>query len=204
MRVRVLKKNTLFRFPQMLNKHVFLLKEGFLKIATINHEGKEAIKYLIVPGALFGEMSLLYEQESIEDFAVALEDSVVLFINAEEMQQIMSVDRDLRTKVHKQIALRMKKAESRVFSVQFKDAHSRVCDFIIELVREFGRQTPHGFEVKNILTNDDIAKLTSTSRQTVNRILNEAREKKLIEYNNDLIVVPFSSPLVPKNGNLDK
>jgi hypothetical protein len=30
---------------------------------------------------------------------------------------------------------------------------------------------------------------TSTSSQTVSRVLNEVRERKLIEYNNDLILV---------------
>jgi CRP/FNR family cyclic AMP-dependent transcriptional regulator len=198
MRTRVLKKKAIFRFPQMLSRHVFFLKEGFLKIATVNPEGEEAIKYLVAPGSLFGEMSLLYEQESIEDFAFALEDSVIFFINSEEMLQLIISNSDLRVKISKQVALRIKKAENRILSILFKDAYTRVCDFIIEFVKEFGRLTEHGYEVNNILTNDDIAKLTSTSRQTVSRILNEVREKKLIEYNNDLMLVPFSSPLIPK------
>ena len=201
MRIRVLKKNAIFRFPQMLSKHVFFLKEGFLKIATVNPDGEEAIKYLVAAGSLFGEISLLSEQECIEDFAVALEDAVILFMNAEEMLHLISSNNDLRTKIRKQIALRIKKAENRFLSVLFKDAQTRVCDFIIEFAREFGRLTEHGHEVNNILTNDDIARLTTTSRQTVSRVLNEIREKKLIEYNNDLILIPFSSPLLQKGND---
>jgi CRP-like cAMP-binding protein len=67
MLTRLLKKNALFRFPQLPQKHVFFLKEGFLKVATMNREGKEAIKYLVAAGAWFGEISLLYEQECMED-----------------------------------------------------------------------------------------------------------------------------------------
>ena len=196
MLIRILKRNAMFRYPQIMNRHVFFLKEGFLKIVTMNQEGKEAIKYLVGAGSVFGEMSLLYEQESIEDFAVALEDSVILVINSEEMKQLMNGNQELRSKIAKQVALRMKKAENRVLSVLFKNAYSRVCDFIIEYAKEFGKLTEDGYEVKNILTNDEIAKLTATSRQTVNRVLNEARDKKLIEYNNDVIRVPLSSKLI--------
>src|ERR1700737_3602417 len=87
--VRVLKKNTILRFPNMLNKYVYLLKEGFLKIALTNEEGKEVIKYLVKPGDLFGERPLLGVPESEEDYAVAIEDSVIYFADLEQIHQWM-------------------------------------------------------------------------------------------------------------------
>jgi CRP/FNR family cyclic AMP-dependent transcriptional regulator len=200
MLVRVLKKNAILRYSEMLHKYVYLLKEGCLKIAVTNEEGKEVIKYLVKPGDLFGEISLLGISESYEDYAVALADSVVYFADVEQMQQWINVDPDLRTKIYKQMGERIRKAENRFLSMAFNDAHTRICSFLTELSSEFGKQTDEGYEIKNFLTHDDIAKLTDTSRQTVSSILNELRDQKLIEYNAEIIQIPFSSRLWRDNS----
>jgi CRP/FNR family transcriptional regulator len=78
----------------------------------------------------------------------------------------------------------------------FKNARSRIQDFIVEFVKDFGKKTSDGYEAKNILTHADIAKLTATSRQTVSSTLSDLRKNNFIAYNDKLIKVPFSSPLL--------
>lgn len=201
MHKRHLRKNAILRFPQMLNRYVYLLKEGVIKIALMNEDGKEFIKYLIKPGNLFGEIPLLGDVESSDEYALALEDSIVCFIDAEKMKQWMLENADLRTEVFKQIGTRMKKVENRLISMFFKDASTRVREFIVEFIKEFGKQTSDGYEVKNFLTHEDIGKLTATSRQTVSTILNEMREQGLIEYNSKFIRIPRSSGLLREQTN---
>ena len=195
MSVRVVKKNTIFRFPEMQNKYIYFLKEGCMKIAIMNDEGREVIKYLVKPGDLFGEITLLDEFENPKDYAFAMEDSIVHFVATEKMKQWMNTDPDLRREVNKQIGQRVKKAESRLLSMIFTDVNTRVSNFINEFAREFGKATEQGYEVRNFLIHDDIANLTATSRQTVSSILNELRLRKLIEYNNTILKIPFSSKL---------
>ena len=195
MHMRHLKKNAILRFPQMLNRYVYLLKEGVIKIALMNEDGEEFIKYLIKPGNLFGEIPLLGDVESSEEYAVALEDSTVCFMDTEKMKQWMLENADLRTEIFKQIGTRIKKVENRLLSMFFKDAATRIREFIADFVKEFGKESPAGYEVKNFLTHEDIAKLTATSRQTVSTILNELREKGMIEYNSKIIKIPKSSVL---------
>ncbi|MBE0503778.1 MAG: cyclic nucleotide-binding domain-containing protein [Desulfuromonadales bacterium] len=43
------------------SEHVFLLKEGTIKISRIGQDGQEIIMDIIAPGEIFGEMSLLGE-----------------------------------------------------------------------------------------------------------------------------------------------
>jgi len=195
MLVRVLKKNTILRFVEMLNKYVYLLKEGCIQIAVMNDEGKEVIKYLVKPGDFFGEISLLGVSESDEDYAIVLEDSVVHFAEVEQMQKWINIHPDFRTKIYKQIGERVRRAEDRFVSMNFKDAYARICSFLTEFAYDFGKLTEKGYEIKNFLTHDDIAKLTATSRQTVSSTLNELRDQKLIGYNTEVIQIPFASKL---------
>ena len=203
MLVRVLKKNSILRFPEMQNKYVYLLKEGFVKIAVTNEEGKEVIKYLVKPGDLFGEIALLGMPESNEDYAMALENSVVYFADVEQVKRWMHEYAELRINIYKQLGERIRKAEDRFLSFIFKDAHARISSFLSELASEFGKLTKEGYEIKNFLTHDDIAKLTDTSRQTVSSTLNELRDQNLIEYNNEVIQIPFSSKLYKNKPDPD-
>ena len=70
--------------------------------------------------------------------------------------------------------------ERRFESLVFKDARTRIVDFIVDLGRENGIEIGKEILVKHHLTHMDMANLTATSRQTVTTILNELKEKNLI------------------------
>jgi CRP/FNR family transcriptional regulator len=196
---RPLKKNALLRFAQHLHHYVYLLKEGVVKICVIDESGKEFIKYLIKPGNLFGEIPLLGVHESSDECAVALEDSLICFLDAEKLKQWMEKNQDLRINVYRQIGQRIKIVENRLASMIFKDAKTRISEFIVDFAMEYGKVKGQNYEVKNFLTHDDIAKLTATSRQTVSTVLSDMREQHLIDYDHKLIRVHFSS--VPPSLN---
>lgn len=199
-RLRVLKKGSVFRFPGMQGNYFFLLREGFLKIAVASTEGKEVIRCLVKAGDFFGEAVLLGEAEHSGGYAVALEDSVVSFLDAEKVRQRMLSHPALRADLYQKLGRRIRRSEERLLSVLFKDAATRVSDFLLDLTLEFGRSTEEGYELKNYLTHDDIARLTDTSRQTVSSVLSDLREQKLIEYNNEVVRIPRTSKLFPENG----
>ena len=71
----------------------------------------------------------------------------------------------------------------------FKDAKSRIVDFIKRIADERG--VPVGKEtlIKTSLTHQDIAKLTATSRQTVTTTLNELKENNLIYFDRRRILI---------------
>jgi CRP-like cAMP-binding protein len=108
----------------------------------------------------------------------------------------MMENHDLRTKIRAHIGEKMRRIENRLLSMIFKDAKTRIHDFLVDFIKEFGVKTEIGYEVRNFLTNDEVAKLTATSRQTVNSIMNELREKSVIEYNKDMLTISYSSELL--------
>lgn len=194
--MKSLKRGERINFDKKYNKYVYLLNDGVLKIIATDDADNQAIVSLIRKGNIFGALPLLGDFEVSEDYAEALEDSVVCFIDTERLRQWMTDNHDLRTKIRIHIGERLRKVENRLLSMIFKDAKTRVHEFIVDFVKEFGTYNGDHYEVKNFLTNDEVAKLTATSRQTVNSILNELRDKNMIEYNKDILIVPDSSPLM--------
>lgn len=175
-----MKKNDYVYFPDDPSSSIFFLKNGRVKIGTYSDSGKEIIKAILNPGEVFGELSLV-GQEKRNDFAIALDNNIVVCsLGMKEMEEMIEKDPLIGIKVTKLIGFRLQKIERRLESLVFKDARTRLVDFIIDIANEKGKAIGKEILVKHNLTHMDIANLTATSRQTVTTVLNELKEKNLI------------------------
>jgi CRP/FNR family transcriptional regulator len=130
---------------------------------------------------------------------VALEESLICFIDAGMMQEMMRQNPQLDTYIRKLMGLRIKKVENRLVSMIFKDSRRRIRDFLPESAREFGQPVAGGYRVKDILTHEDITKLTATTRQTATQVLNELRASGELEYDTRQLLIrhPAGDPGLP-------
>lgn len=168
---------------------LFFLAKGTVKIGTHSHDGKEVIKNLIHPLALFGELGLIGEQKRTE-FAQALKEDVHLYaVKVDDFKALMRNNFDLCNKVMMSFGDRLVKAENKLESLIFKDARTRIIDFIKDSVNRRGRRVGYEMLLKHSLTHQDIANITCTSRQTVTLVLNELKKSDLIYFNRGKILV---------------
>ena len=183
------KKGQFIYFQDQPSDHIFMIAEGRVKIGSYSTKGKEITKTILSKGEIFGELALAGEEHR-SDFAQSLTDNTqVCSMAIELMQQLMLENKSLSLKIIKLIGFRFRKLERRLESLVFKDARTRIVEFILEMAREKGQKV--GFEtmVKNPLTHQDIANLTGTSRQTVTTILNELRDQNLINFDRRKILI---------------
>lgn len=175
--------------PGDASDRLFFLAKGVVKISTHSIDGREVIKALLHPNAIFGERGLIGELER-QDFAQALKEEVQLFaIRVEDFQYMMRRNFDLCNKVMQLFGNRLMEMESRLESLLFKDARTRIIEFIKEAIAGQGRKVGFEMLLKHSLTHQDIANITCTSRQTVTLVLNELRKSDLIYFNRGKILV---------------
>jgi CRP/FNR family transcriptional regulator, cyclic AMP receptor protein len=182
-------KDQFIYFPEEKAKHIYLIAEGRVKIGHYLDDGKEVVKSILGKGELFGEMALAGEEQR-SDFAQAMENNTRLCILClEEMQTLMLDDKELSFKILKLIGLRLRKVERKLELLVFKDARTRIIEFLKDAASWKGSKV--GFEtlIPTKLTHKDIASLTGTSRQTVTTILNELNEQNLINFDRRKILI---------------
>ena len=127
-----IKKNDYIYFPEDPSSSIFFLKKGRVKIGSYSDDGKEIIKAILGPGEIFGEMSLIGEDKR-KDFAMALDNDVTLCaMGMTDMEEMMEGNSGLSLKVTKLIGFRLQKTERRLESLIFKDARTRIIDFIVD------------------------------------------------------------------------
>lgn len=182
-------KDDFIYFSQEPSNHIYLIAEGRIKIGSYSDDGKEIIKAILQPGEIFGEMALVGEEKR-RDFAQALDKGIkICQLAIEDMESLMRKNQELSFKITKLIGFRLRKAERKIESLVFKDARTRIVEFLKELGEERGQKV--GFEtlVKNFFTHQDIANLTATSRQTVTTVLNELRDQNQINFDRKRLLI---------------
>ena len=167
-------------------KSVVFLKKGSVKIMDgVSNQ----IKYLAKSGNIFGQLYNSEELGTFKEFAIALDDVIVCFIEIEMMEELMSEHASLKNSVVKIQSFRIRKLERRLSDLVNKDSTTRIREFLISFAKENGEQKENGLESVNFLSHKDIAQLTNTSRQTVNNVLTQLRKKGEIEYSRKSILI---------------
>ena len=88
-------------------------------------------------------------------------------------------------KIYKVIGFRLRKLERRLQLLLFKDAKTRLLEFLDELCVDYGYDCEKTGDkvIQHPYTQKDIASLIGTSRPTLNILLNELKEESVIEFN---------------------
>ncbi len=182
-------KNSYVYHPGDVSEVLFILKEGRVKIGNYSDDGREVIKAIIQPGEIFGEMGLAGELKRNE-FAITMKEECSYYmIYIEDLKMVMRDNPELSLRMIDRIGSRIRRTESRLESIIFKDSRTRVVEFIKEMADNIGRVYGDEVLLEHFLTHQDIANLTGTSRQFVTCVLNELKRDHIIKFDRNTILV---------------
>jgi CRP/FNR family transcriptional regulator, cyclic AMP receptor protein len=189
------KKNQFIYFQEEPSESIYMIASGRVKVGHYLEDGKEVVNTILGHGEIFGELALAGEGKRRE-FAQAMDEKTsVCPLHLGDLKALMKDNQELSFKMLKLIGLRLMKLERKVELLVFKDARTRIIEFLKDSAAWKGKKV--GFEtmIPTQLTHKDIAALTGTSRQTVTTILNELKEKNLINFDRKKILIRDLSKL---------
>lgn len=170
---------------------VYLLERGRVRIYRLSENGGETTFGYVTPGEVFGELAALgdYARES---FAQAAEPSRAWRIPREVFQQVIAARPRLVLEVSRQIGERLKRIESRVENLVFRDVRSRLAHMLLELAEDFGAPVADGpgLALDVQITQAELATLVGSTRQSVNATLGELEHEGLVARNSRRLVLP--------------
>lgn len=174
---------------------VYLIEKGKVKIGHYTEEGNEVIKAILSKGELFGEKAIL-GVEKRDEFAKSIDNTTSICpVDVNTMHDLMRDNRPFSFRVYKLIGFRIKRLERRLELIMFKDAETRVEEFIKEMADDYGYCCPETGDtvIKHPYTQKDIAHLIGTSRPTFNSILNKFKEANKIDFSRNEIRLLISA-----------
>jgi CRP-like cAMP-binding protein len=165
---------------------IFFLIEGRIKIGAYGSENKEITKAILTKGEVFGELALLDEKHR-NDFAFVMEDCILCVVKAVDVLEQM--DYFLIYNLMKIVGTRLVDMEKRLESLMFQNSRTRVINFLLDFASKKGHRVGFEIEVRKFITHQEIANLTSTSRQTVTTLLNNLRDRHILTYDRRRLLI---------------
>lgn len=168
---------------------IFLLKKGNIKIVAVDDEGNETIKDIIQKGDLFGELTLESDDKN-EEYAKVLSDDVTIcsFLMS-DFEDLLLKNPTLALSYTKFVGLKMKRIKNSYANLISKDAKTRLYQFLKNWAEQEGSKSGNMVTIENYLTQNDIAQIICTSRQTATHLLNEMESNNLLSYNRKEIII---------------
>lgn len=187
-RMEEVKKRQPLYLPGDPSSNVYLLKKGRVKIANTASSGKEVTFDILEPGEVFGELDVL-EDAPRSTSAETLDDAVICVIPRKDFDQYLAMHPTVMFKLTKLIGLRLKKIQSRVEDLVFRDVPARLAHLLSELGKTEGVADTQGIRLKVRLTHQEMANLIGCSRETVSTTMGQFRDDGLIQIDGRTITI---------------
>lgn len=168
---------------------IYLLKKGNIKIVAIDDDGNETIKDIIQKGDLFGELSLESDSQNNEYAKVLSDDVAICSFLISDFEELLLKNPSLALIYTKFVGLKMKRIKNSYANLISKDAKTRLLQFLKDWIAKEGKIVGDTVILENYLTQNDIAQIICTSRQTATQLLNELEANGIISYSRKEIVI---------------
>ena len=186
------KKHTYLTYYGLEQQDTYVLKDGVVKTSVILPDGREFnISYINTPDIL----SLLRDQVSqytSAPFNVRVESDVATFYRIPRVLfwDYVSQDKELQDYVNSYYREKLSEAIFRQQIMMMNGKTGAICSFLYQLIHLFGRKVEAGTLIDFQITNDDIAGFCGIStRNSVNRILHDLKDEKVIDVIDNKIMI---------------
>lgn len=175
---RLRKKQALFRKGDE-GTALYIIKKGKIKIVLPSKVGEEVILTIFSEGDFLGEMSLLDQKPRSAD-AVAMEDSEVYVLNRTDFLSFLQKNENAIKCILSCLSDRLRKTDDLLEDASFLTVSAKLAKKLIELGRQFGVKDKDKVRIGLRLTQQDMADLVGTTRESINKELKVLRDKGLV------------------------
>ena len=179
-----------FRAGEMIFKqgsastHALMLNTGMAKLYLEGHNGRNLILKIVKPVQMFGGPGIFLDQRNYYS-AAAIEDCTVCFINVKNFKSAVRSNPDFAEKFIEMINRNSIFTFGRFMDLTQKQMPGRVADALLYLSEDI-YESSH-FEIH--LSRQDLADMTSLSKESFIRILKEFKDEGIIKMNGDVIEI---------------
>jgi CRP/FNR family transcriptional regulator len=160
----------------------FLLK-GKVKITDNSDQESELVKDILTEPDIFGDLGLEGQLNNDECAEALTANTIICSFHISDFKRILEENPLMVLSYARKVNSKLQRLEHRHADLVFRDTKDRLIRFIKNWARTDGNKVGDKIVLNNYLTHSDIAGFISTSRQSVNMLLNELRSSGLLCYN---------------------
>jgi CRP-like cAMP-binding protein len=167
---------------------LYIVRSGLFRVYIHGEDGKEISVVLYGPRSFFGELALI--DDSPRSATVeAMMDSVLLVMDRKQFRFYRDENPQLQDNLAKILSQKLRRTNVEIGVLLTRDVRQRVIDTLLFLARSQGERDDLGIRIRGRLTQQDLASLIRSSRESVNRALRALVRKGLLLLDNGEMVL---------------
>ena len=162
---------------------VYLLCEGRAKVSISSAEGKILLLRIARAGDLLGVNSVL-KSLPYEATVETLERCRIDFVSRADFIRLLDKSKTASMAVSQALGSELSDVVERARSLLLsQSASEKLARLLLKWCDDLGKPTPQGIRLNHGLTQEEIAQMICTSRETVSRLLTGLRRKQIVRLN---------------------
>lgn len=178
---------------------VVIVLSGRVRLVAVGAEQREVVLAIRGEGELLGEMAALGAQRRTAS-AIALDDVDVGILHGEEFREFLRDRPDAALVLIRMLVRRLSEASRDLASLATQDSVGRVAKRLLDLAADHGVPSARGTRIELALTQDELARWTGATRETVSRALRLMRQLGWVATDHRTITVLDPDALRERSG----
>ena len=191
MRPRTVEAGTVVVSAEESGDSMFVIASGKVKVVLYGQTGREIILSMLKGGDFFGEMSL-FDRQPRSANVVAVSETQLLALDRDAFHKHLLANPSTALAILAEMSRRLRHADEVIGNLALLDVYARVARVIREMALKQGEQVEGGILIRERPTQQEIAGLVGTSRETVSRALSEFTRRGLLEVEGKQVLVRWA------------
>lgn len=169
---------------------VYLIKSGTIRISKDSESGKVLTLRITGANTFIGETSIFCEVVYHSVSANAIESTQLLVLSRTMLENFLSDNADLMKEWLKIMQMHNLKNETRFRDLLLHGKKGALLSTLIRLTNSYGvKQEDGSILIDYAMNNQELANFCATSREVVNRILNDLKKKSVLSMHKGMITI---------------
>jgi CRP/FNR family cyclic AMP-dependent transcriptional regulator len=160
---------------------IHILKRGQVRVYRVTPDGKQLTLDIYDKGTILGDMRLLGQDRTPEAYAETVDAAVICTITPDELRRLVERYPSIGVNIISFLSRRLQEAERELEAMAYQRVGQRLARKLIDLASRFGVETVRGTLIKARLTQQELAEMIGTTRETLAHTLADFRRRGLLD-----------------------
>lgn len=167
---------------------VYFIVEGLVKTFKVDTNGHEQIVSLLGKGDMFPHTGF-FDQSPYPANAEAVKRSQIFAIPIHSFEQLLLSTPTIAVKVLRVMGAKIRELQEKLQELTYKDVRQRIISILLRLAEAHGTTQGEAVVLRLPVTHQDLASMAGTTRESVNRMLNELRRRQILKMDRNHIIL---------------
>ncbi len=168
---------------------IHIIKAGRVRVFRMSPDGKQLTLDIFEKGTILGDMSLLGQDRLAEAYAEAIDDGVICTITPDELRRLIERYPIIGVNIIRHLSRRLQAAEREIEAMAYQRVDQRLARRLLDLASRFGVRHEQGTRIEARLTQQELAEMVGTTRETLAHTLADFRQRGLLDTAHHHVVI---------------